>query len=130
MRNRLLVGLLCIAVLGVTAAVASAALSGSYKTTISGKTAALNGKWQIKFASGHKANISRNSKVVVKTGVKFSGKNKVKFTDTSGSYACKGTQKSGTYTYKLSGKKLTYKVVSDKCAGRKSVLTSKAWTRG
>lgn len=128
MRKRLLVVMLSLSVLAVTAAVASAALTGTYKTTISGKTAALNGKWQIKFATGNKANVSRNGKVVIKTAVKVTG-SKIKFTDSSGSYACTGAQKSGSYTFKVSGKKLTFKVVSDKCSGRKSVLTSKAFTK-
>ena len=47
---------------------------------------------------------------------------KITFQDVAGAYSCARNQK-GTYTWSISAGQLHLKVVSDACAGRKTVLS-------
>ena len=103
-------------------ALAGSPLSGTYSTTIGkgplgGKVA---GAWSLAFSSSNYAVSFKGTKVAV--GTYTTSGRKVTFTDKSGTAACPGK---GVYRYTLSGRSLTFKVVSDKnaaCAGRRAVL--------
>lgn len=75
----------------------------------------------------------RNGTRVLVADVSFSG-NRMKLTarSNSGKYnrCTSGATKSGTYTYRRSGKRLIFKAVSDRCAGRKASLTAKPFVKG
>ena len=56
--------------LGLVAGVAtasSAALRGTYRTTITGRPAAVNGEWQLKFLTGGGLRVIRNAKLAAGT---------------------------------------------------------------
>jgi hypothetical protein len=113
---------------GVAAASASS-LRGTYRTTITGKPAALNGNWRLEFLSGSTVHLVRNRKLgVVSKATQLAGK-RLRFSDRSGSYACSPTEGKGTYTYRLSGRRLTFAAVADKCIGRRLVLTTKPFVK-
>ncbi len=117
--------------LGLAAGAASAsafALSGTYKVTITGKPAPLNGNWQIKFLPRNVVRVIRNEKLVVVGKATFVG-SRVTFTDSSGSYACSKAEGHGVYTYSLVRTRLTFKPVSDRCVGRKLLLTTKPFVK-
>ncbi len=126
-----------VALLAMTAALAAAPafgafglLSGTFATRISGKSAALNGTWTLKFpaAPGTTYRILRNGKEVVHG--RFAGINGVlTIADQGGPYACKGVQRAAVYAYKLSGKSFTLKATVDGCAARKAVLTAQAFRK-
>jgi hypothetical protein len=99
-------------------------LSGTYRVTITGKPAPLNGRWQLKFLPGNEFRVIRNEKLVVVGTAVVTG-NRVKFTDRTGSYACSSAERAGVYTYSLDGQRLTFKPVTDRCVGRKLLLTTK-----
>jgi hypothetical protein len=103
-------------------------LSGTYRVTITGKPAPLNGKWQIKFLPRNVVHVIRNERVVVLGKAIFTG-SRVKLTDRSGPYACSASEGDGVYTYRLAGKQLTFKPVVDKCVGRKLLLTTKPFVK-
>jgi hypothetical protein len=103
-------------------------LTGVYKTTITGQPAPLNGRWQLKFLPGKVIRAVRNGKTVVNGTTLFTG-HRMKVTDRSGSYACGTGERSGLYTYRLAGSKLIFKTVSDKCVGRKLLLTTKPFVK-
>jgi hypothetical protein len=131
--RKVLVMVLSLAAMAVVASPASAAgLSGTYSATITGKPAPVNGKWQIRFKSGNKAEVYRNGTRVLVTTVSFSG-NTMKITTGSGVPAynrcISGPQRTGTYAYRLSGKRLTFTAKSDRCNGRKTLLTTKPYVK-
>ena len=99
-------------------------LSGTYRVTITGKPAPLNGRWQLKFLSRNEVRVIRNEKLVV-VGTALVSDSRVKFTDRTGSYACSTAEGVGVYTYSLDGQRLTFKAVTDRCVGRKLLLTTK-----
>lgn len=109
-------------------ATASSALSGTYRVTITGKPAPLNGKWQLKFLPGDELRVVRNGRVVVVAKAIVNG-SRVKVIDRSGSYACSVADGAGVYTYKVAGTRLTFKAVVDKCVGRKLILTTKPFVK-
>lgn len=109
-------------------ATASSALSGTYRVTITGKPAPLNGKWQLKFLPGDELRVVRNGRVVVVAKAIVNG-SRVKVIDRSGSYACSVAEGTGVYTYKVAGTRLTFKAVADKCVGRKLILTTKPFVK-
>lgn len=122
--------LLAVALLTAGVAAASAAsLRGTYRTTITGQPPALNGNWRLEFLSGGTLHIVRNGKlVVVSKATQLTGK-RLRFSDRSGSYACSPSEAKGTYTYRLSGRRLTFAMVADKCLGRRLVLTTKPFIK-
>ena len=110
-------------------ALASSSFTRAYRATISGKPAALNGRWELQFRPNGLVHTLRNGKVVVVGKVSWVGTRRVKFTDRSGPYACSGSEGSGIYGFRLSGKRLTFSVIGDKCVGRKLVLTTKSFIK-
>jgi hypothetical protein len=98
-------------------------VTGSFSTKISGKARALNGTWTLRLKSTGRFETLRNGKVVVR-GQGAAAAGKLAIRDQSGPYACKGLQQAGVYSYKLKGRTLTLKVVTDRCAGRKIILTT------
>jgi hypothetical protein len=118
-------------------ALADGGLSGRYKTTISGQSGALQafaGTWTIKFKSGsYTWKHSAEPGGVVDAGkYKISGST-ITFRDTSAHGDSIGCQGSGKYRFKLSGKTLTFTVISDpvsSCYGREVVLTTGPFTKG
>jgi hypothetical protein len=124
MRKWLVAILLALGLVAGVATASSAALRGTYRTTITGKPAALNGAWQLKFLPGGELRVIRNAKLVVVGKAVVTG-NRVKVTDRSGPYACSSAEGAGVYTYKLAGTRLTFRPVADKCVGRKLILTTK-----
>jgi hypothetical protein len=133
MYRRPLFVLLALALLsGAAAAAASSALSalsGTYKATITGKPAALNGKWKLEFRPRRVVHLVRNGRLVVVGTATRIGPRRLKVRDRSGSYACSAAEGNGIYTYKAAGRRLTFRVVADKCVGRKLVLTTKPFIK-
>jgi hypothetical protein len=128
MRTWLIASLTVISFAASGANAATLAPTGSYRTTITGKPAPLNGKWQITFLPGSALRVARNGKVVVAgTAVFANGRMTVK--DRSGSYACGPGERKGSYTYRLAARRLTFKALSDKCVGRKLFLTANPFVR-
>lgn len=130
MKLRLLFALAAVSCVAAGAASsATPLLSGSFRTTITGKNpAALNATWVLKITQFGQMTINRNGKLAVK-GVAAGARGKLAITDNSGPYACKGIQVSAVYTYTLSGNKLTLKPKVELCAGRKTVLTTRPLTK-
>ena len=129
MLKRLLVLLL---VLGLVCGVASASTSslrGTYKATIAGKPAALNGKWQLEFRPNGVLHVRRKGKLVVLSKTTSSGTRRFKVHDRSGPYACSRSEGDGAYTYKFVDRRLLFSAVKDKCVGRKLVFTTKPYTK-
>jgi hypothetical protein len=117
-------------VLVAGAAAASAfGLTGTYKVTISGKPAPLNGKWKLEFLPRGVVHTLRNGKLVVVGKAVRSGKRRLTFTDRSGPYACSASEGKGVYVYRPAGKRLTFTAIADKCVGRKLILTTKRFSR-
>jgi hypothetical protein len=108
---------------------ASSALSGTYKATISGKPAPLDGRWRLEFLPKRVVHIVRNQRLVVIGTATSVGTRRLKFVDRSGAYACSAAEGNGVYTYKRVGRRLTFKAIRDKCVGRKLVLTTKPFIR-
>jgi len=93
---------------------------GVYQTRISGAApAVLNGTWRITFGGGS-FRITRNRVEAVGGFTSIRGST-ITFEDWFGPYRCKGGQQKGTYRWRLSGT-LTFVVVRDPCAGRRTVL--------
>jgi hypothetical protein len=124
-----LAALLALGSLAGAATASSSALSGTYKATITGKPAALNGKWQLQFRPRGVVHLSRNGHLVVVGKASQIGSHRLKFRDRSGSYACSPAEGNGVYTYRLTGRRLTFTPVADKCIGRKLVLTTKPFDK-
>jgi hypothetical protein len=120
---------LTIGLLAGVATASSSSLQGTYRTTITGKPAPLNGKWELKFLSGSTVRIIRNGKLVIVGKAIRIGVRRLQFSDRSGSYACSRAEGSGIYTYRLAAEHLTFRLVSDKCVGRKLVLTTRPFLK-
>ena len=124
--------LLIVLAFGLLTGVATASsfsLQGTYRTTITGKPAPLDGKWQLKFLSGNTVRTVRNGKLVIVAKATRIGIRRLRFSDLSGSYACSRAEGNGIYTYRLASTRLTFRVVADKCIGRKLVLTTKPFVK-
>jgi hypothetical protein len=109
-------------------ATASSPLSGTYRATITGKPAPLNGRWQLRFLPGNALRVVRNDKIVVFGRAVVTG-NRVTVTDRSGPYVCSAAERTGVYVFSVVGKRLTFKTVADRCIGRKLILTTKPFVR-
>ena len=104
-------------------------MSGTYKATISGKPAPLDGKWRLEFLPKSVVHIVRNRRLVVVGTAASVGTHRLKFVDRSGAYACSAAEGNGVYAYRRVGSRLTFKAVRDKCVGRKLVLTTKPFSK-
>jgi hypothetical protein len=129
MLRRSLFVVLAFGLLTGVATASSSSLQGTYRTTITGKPAPLDGKWQLKFLSGSTLRMVRNGKLVIVANAIHIGNHRLRLSDLSGSYACSKAEGNGVYTYRLAGGRLTFRVVSDKCIGRKLVLTTKPFVK-
>jgi hypothetical protein len=125
----LALGLLALGTLAGIATALSSTLSGTYKATITGKPAPLNGKWRLDFRPRGVVHIVRNGKLVVVGKVVRTGIRRLRLSDRSGSYACSTAEGNGIYTYRVAGRRLTFRAVADKCIGRKLILTTKPFVR-
>ena len=123
--KRLIAVVIAVVALGlVPAALATGVLSGSYQEKISGDPALggqLNATWKITFIPGH-YKVFRNGKFFGEGKDKFPGANKVTFLT---GVKCSGR---GKYSYvrggpELGSKGLGFTKISDRCAGRRDVLT-------
>src|SRR5207302_9182962 len=95
-----------LAALGLAAGGAPAASprpTGTYKVTITGKPAPLNGRWRLRFLQDNAVHIVRNGKTVVFANATFTAAG-VKFSDRSGSYPCGPAAKTGAYMYRVRGR--------------------------
>jgi hypothetical protein len=116
-------------VLAATATASSSSLGGTYKVTITGKPAPLDGKWRLVFLSRGVVHTVRNGKLVVVGKAVRVGAKRIAFSDRSGSYACEPAAGKGTYVYAVARRRLTFTAVKDKCVGRKLILTTKPFVR-
>lgn len=99
-----------------SAAPAAVGLSGKYGRTVTGAGKKLDGRWVIDFTSGGRYTVAVDRHVIGK-GTDVVKGNKVTLHDS----ACKLAQRGG-YTFRLEGAILTFKRISDPCAGRSIVL--------
>lgn len=129
MLRRSLLVVLAVGLLAGVATASSTSLQGTYRATITGKPAPLDGKWQLTFLSGTTLHIVRNGKLVIVVDATRAGIHRLRFRDISGPYACSKAEGNGVYTYRLAAGRLTFKAVSDKCIGRKLVLTTKPFVK-
>jgi hypothetical protein len=88
------------------------------------------GNWQMTFAKEDAYQISKDGKVLVAGHLTFSTE-QIKFKDERGDLACTQEPEMETGSYKISyqDKKLTFKLVADKCDGRRFVLTVHSWLK-
>lgn len=120
--KRLAVALSIVAVMAfASGAVASATLTGTYRTTIT-KPAAVKGTWTLNFKANSSVTVSLNGKVTRNhPSVKGST------LTAPGGRDCHTV---GTYKIKLTGKKLTFTVIKDTCkVGRKLILPGHNWIK-
>jgi len=129
MLMRPLAALLVVGALTGAATAASSSLSGTYKTTITGKPAALNGRWRLEFLPRNVVHTVRNGKLVVAGKAVAIGRRRLRVSDNSGPYACSASEGSGIYVYRRSGRRLIFRAVADKCIGRKLVLTTRPFAK-
>jgi hypothetical protein len=103
--------------------------SGTYKAKVRSRAynGALDGTWTVTLYKG-KYTVTDNGTVVLQGKYSISG---TRITIGGGGHKA-FCQVTGVYTFKLSGNKLSFGKVSDrtaKCAGRRIVLTSGAFTK-
>ncbi len=121
--------LLAAGVFAAAAASATGSPTGTYGATITGKPAALNGRWQVEFRARQGLHIVRNGMVVVVGTASPRTGRTLKIHDRSGPYACSVAEGDGLYAYSLAGRRLTFTAISDRCVGRKLVLTTKPFLK-
>lgn len=124
MRRMAVGGLVALTATAALAGTASAGLGGSYTAKLTGGTQ-IRGTWQVTFTDG-KGILFRNNKKVVTSKVTRRGST-LSWVDLSGPLACKGA--TGRYRVSLKNDKLTFKLKSDLCYGRRTVLTAKPFKR-
>jgi|SRR5581483_11133611 len=83
--------------------------------------AVLNGTWRLAIKGGTFA-VAKGTTLAVGGTVKIAG-SRITFHDLGGSFACRGAQATGVYRWRVNGNRLTLAAVSDRCAGRKAILT-------
>jgi len=127
--KRLISVLLAFGLLAGVATASTLSLHGTYRVTITGKPAPLNGKWRLEFLSRSTVHLVRNGKLVVVGKAIRIGIRRLRVSDRSGSYACSTAEGNGVYTYRVDGGRLTFRAVADKCIGRKLVLTTKPFVK-
>jgi hypothetical protein len=101
----------------------AAALSpGVYQTTIRGASpAVLNATWRLSF-TGFAFAIDRNGRPAVQ-GLVTRSRNRIVFEDVAGPFRCLRGQAKGTYTWTLKRGTLRLTALTDRCAGRRTVLS-------
>jgi hypothetical protein len=129
MKTTLIVLVAGAALVGSAAAATSASISGTYTTSVKGKTPSnLNGDWAIHITKSGQYQIAKRvgntGQVLVAGHAKIQG-SKITFQKETGPAACKGSQAVGRYGWSLKGKTLTFTRLADKCVGRRTVLGGK-----
>jgi hypothetical protein len=117
------------ALLAAGVASASTSIAGVYVTTVKGKTPAnLNGEWAIRFEPTGKYEIQKRvgnyGQLVVVGHAKIAG-GTITFRKETGLAACTGSQSVGRYGWSLKGTTLRFVRYSDKCIGRRILLSGK-----
>jgi hypothetical protein len=103
---------------------AKSPISGVYTTTLRGKAPPfLNGRWTISVAPSGRYGIYKSGVKLVTGSAKTVG-TRVTFADQGGRAACHGSGAVGVYRWKLARGLLTLTPLSERCAGRKVVLSS------
>lgn len=110
--------------LAATASAAGPSISPHiWGVKISGAPVALfNGTWLLAVQTPEFA-VSRNRVLAIKGTVRING-NQITFHDVSGPLACKASQVNGRYAWKITGTKLSFTRLADKCQGRRTLLTA------
>jgi hypothetical protein len=104
------------------AATAAAIAPHVWSARITGASpAVLNGTWRLSIKGGTFA-VAKGTTLAVGGTARIAG-NRVTFHDLVGPFACKGSQATGVYRWRVSDNRLTLAAVSDRCAGRKTILT-------
>jgi len=104
-------------------------LAGAYTTTLKGKTpSSFNGRWTISVAPSGRYGIYKSGVKLVTGSAKTVG-TRVTFADQGGPAACHGSAAVGVYRWKLARGLLTLTPLSERCAGRKLVLSSRPLVR-
>lgn len=88
------------------------------------------GKWQMNLSPDKKYQISKDGNVLVKGSFNLSG-GQITVTDEEGVLACTGqpSMETGTYNWTYEEGKLSFKIVDDKCEGRRFVLSLRSWQK-
>ena len=132
-RSALIAAILAVLALSATAFAATTSLTGTYKTTITGKGAntlngLIDGTWTGKFTkSGYKViwKTTTGKTTTEVAGTYTISGSTISLTDKSGPAKCPGT---GKYKFKLTSTTLSFTKISDnnkKCGGREAVLAHK-----
>jgi hypothetical protein len=119
---KLKVLLAAVVVLALAAPAFAASIEGRYSGVVIGKKpAGLNGQWELAFdATGGYTMLLEGKKMVTGTATVAGGT--ITFGNEAGKAKC---AKPGKYKWSVKGGlSLTFKLVSDTCAGRKTVLTA------
>jgi len=124
---------LLVAVLVVPAAAlglsAKSPIAGVYTTTLKGQAEpALDGRWTISIAPSGRYGIYTGGLKLVTGSAKTVGK-RVTFADQGGRAACHGSRAVGIYRWRLVPGLLTLTPLSERCAGRLVVLSSRPLAR-
>ncbi len=90
----------------------------------------LVGKWEMTLSTDKKYQISKDGNVLVKGSFDLSG-GQITVTDEEGVLACTGqpSMETGTYNWTYEEGKLSFKIVDDKCEGRRLVLSLRSWQK-
>jgi hypothetical protein len=119
--------------LGITSAASAqtSPLAGAFQATLKGNVSVLNGTWLLNVARNGAYTITKKPATtqVLISGVSTVSGHTFTVVDKSGPLSCKGSQARATYTFTLTGKTLTFKVMTDPCVGRKTVLASSHFTK-
>ena len=78
------------------------------------------------FGDEGKLTVKVNGQTMVEGKYTVKG-DRIEFLDQTGPMGCE-TGQNATYTWKLDGKKITFKVIDDKCDGRRNSLITNEWT--
>lgn len=128
MRRLLLLALLAVPAVAF-GATPKVPFAGTYTTSITGKKpAALNGTWLISIATTGRYGTYKAGRRLVTGSLTTIGKRAV-FVDQAGPSACPAAQAVGIYRWKRVGKRLTLTPVSERCRGRRVVLSSRPLLR-
>ena len=105
--------------------VPSTPLGTSFQTTLSGKSALLNGTWTLSFSPTGAYTVAKqpSTRILIGGTATVAG-HTIVFVDSNGPNACTGSQVRGAYSWTMTAGKLRLKVTSDACSGRATVLGS------
>ncbi len=146
-RNRLLVGVIVLALLVVGAFTVRAALSpvvpvstmpplGVYMTTFSPEeetspSNSLRGDWELRFLESNRFTLTRSGAgEPIQEGVLTVAQGQLVFPPAQGTYGCVALDPgTGTYKWAFDGKTLTFTSLEDQCPRRVTQLTKHPWIK-